>query len=201
MAVCRSPPRFKAPCAELTAALRTRLLASPPDPAGIGTGAAVLVPIIAGPQLRLLFTRRTAGLAHHSGQVSFPGGRSEAGDLSPLQTALRETQEETGIAPTFIGLAGYLPRLLTVTGFDVQPVVGVLSPGFTLTPDISEVAKIFHAPLAFFRDPANRRQETREHDGRSRVYYSFTYDGHEIWGTTAAIIVNLVTRLDGISSA
>ena len=186
--------------AALTDRLRARLLAAPPAQAGTGAAAAVLVPIVAGEQPRLLFTRRTPGLAHHSGQISFPGGRSEAADPSPLQTALRETLEETGITPAFVSLAGYLPRLLTVTGFDVQPVVGVLAPGFTLNPDSAEVAEIFQVPLAFFRDPANRRRERRERDGRWRDFYSFSHGDHEIWGATAAIIVELVTRLDGIET-
>jgi 8-oxo-dGTP pyrophosphatase MutT (NUDIX family) len=175
-------------------------MGAPPEQNGEGVPAAVLVPIIAGPQPQLLFTRRTAKLARHSGQVSFPGGRAEVGDASPLQTALRETQEETGIAPGFVTLAGYLPRLLTVTGFDVQPVVGVLSPGFVLAPDTHEVAEIFQVPLAFFRDPTNRTQEVREHSGHQRTFYRFTHDGREIWGATAAIIVHLITRLDAIGA-
>jgi 8-oxo-dGTP pyrophosphatase MutT (NUDIX family) len=185
---------------DLTERLRESLLGVAPEQDGQGVRAAVLVPIIPGPQPQLLFTRRTAALPRHSGQVSFPGGRSEVGDISPLQTALRETQEETGIAPDFVTLAGYLPRLLTVTGFDVQPVVGVLSPGFVLMPDSNEVAEIFRAPLAFFRDPTNLRQEMREQGGRQRILYRFTHDGHEIWGATAAIIVHLVRRLDAIEA-
>ena len=109
----------------------------------------------------LLFTRRTETLARHSGQMSFPGGRSEAGDFSPVETALRETFEETGIAPGFVTVAGYLDRYLTGTGFDIQPVVGVLAEGFTLKPDPREVAQVFEVPLAFLLDPANRRRESR----------------------------------------
>jgi 8-oxo-dGTP pyrophosphatase MutT (NUDIX family) len=194
--------------------LRGRLLQQPPDitehddydmdpakrPASFGAvKAAVLLALIPRPSSEggpaLLFTRRTDTLARHSGQVSFPGGRSEARDLSAVETALRETFEETGISPSFITVAGYLDRYLTGTGFDIQPVVGILAEGFALTPDPREVAEIFEVPLAFLCDPANRRRESREIAGRQRRYYAFTYNQHEIWGATAAIIVNLAERL------
>jgi 8-oxo-dGTP pyrophosphatase MutT (NUDIX family) len=165
--------------------------------------AAVLLPLIQrassheGPVL--LFTRRTESLTRHSGQVSFPGGRSEPHDLSPVETALRETFEETGIASSFVSVAGYLDRYLTGTGFDIQPVVGFVADGFALMPDASEVAAIFEVPLAFLLDPANRRRETRHLGGRERRFYAFTYQDHEIWGATAAIIVNLAEHLADIS--
>ena len=193
--------------------LRARLLQQPPDitahddydldpahrPAGFGAvKAAVLLPVIQRAQPMLLFTRRTDTLVRHSGQVSFPGGRSEAGDLSPRETALRETFEETGIAPAFVTVAGYLDRYLTGTGFDIQPVVGLLADGFALAPDPREVADVFEVPLAFLCDPANRRRESREIGGRQRSFYAFTYREHEIWGATAAIVVNLVEHLNAI---
>ena len=198
----------------LVEALRTRLLQAPPQVRGHddydlapelrpdrfhGVKAAVLLPVVARKTPTLLFTRRTETLARHSGQISFPGGRSEEADLSPVETALRETQEETGIAPGFITMAGYLDRYLTGTGFDIQPVVGVLAPGFALAPDPREVAHVFEVPLAFLLDPANRRRETRVIAGRERRFHAITYEDHEIWGATAAIIVDLASRLDGIS--
>ena len=157
--------------------------------------ASVLLPIVFHAEPTLLFTRRTATLAKHSGQVSFPGGRSEPHDVSPLQTALRETFEETGIAPGHVSVAGYLDRYLTGTGFDIQPVVGLLDPGFVLAPDPREVDEVFEVPLTFLLDPGNRRRESRAIAGRQRRFYAFTYNGHEIWGATAAIIVNLAERL------
>jgi 8-oxo-dGTP pyrophosphatase MutT (NUDIX family) len=159
--------------------------------------AAVLLPVIMRPEPSILFTQRTAHLARHSGQVSFPGGRSEAGDLSPVETALRETMEETGIQPAFVSIAGYLPRYRTGTGFDISPVVGVLSEGFTLMPNPDEVAEAFEAPLAFFLDPANRRLETRMWGGRERSFYVFSPEGRTIWGATAAILVDFAARLTG----
>jgi len=193
--------------------LRARLLQQPPGitahddydldpahrPAAFGAvKAAVLLPVIQRAQPVLLFTRRTDTLARHSGQVSFPGGRSEADDVSPTATALRETFEETGIAPSFVTVAGYLDRYLTGTGFDIQPVVGLLAEGFALAPDPREVADVFEVPLAFLCDPANRRRESREIGGRQRTFYAFTYREHEIWGATAAIVVNLVEHLNAI---
>jgi 8-oxo-dGTP pyrophosphatase MutT (NUDIX family) len=195
------------------AALRGVLLDAPPDHIGhddydlhpelrpptqtAAMEAAVLLPVIMRAEPSILFTQRTAHLARHSGQVSFPGGRSEAGDLSPVETALRETMEETGIAPAFVSIAGYLPRYRTGTGFDISPVVGVLSGGFTLMPNPDEVAEAFEAPLAFFLDPANRRLETRVWGGRERSFYVFSPEGRTIWGATAAILVDFAARLTG----
>jgi 8-oxo-dGTP pyrophosphatase MutT (NUDIX family) len=198
----------------LLEALRARLLQEPPDmrahddydlvpelrsAAFRAVKAAVLLPIVVRAEPTLLFTRRTESLARHSGQISFPGGRSEAGDLSPVETALRETLEETGVGAGYVTVAGYLDRYLTGTGFDIQPVVGLLAQGFVLAPDPREVANVFEVPLAFLLDPANRRRETRRIGGRERRFYAFTYQQHEIWGATAAIIVDLAARLDGIS--
>lgn len=159
--------------------------------------AAVLLPIILRGEPTILFTQRTAKLARHSGQVSFPGGRSEAGDLSPLETALRETREETGIDASFVSVAGYLPRYRTGTGFDISPVVGLVSDGFTLSPNPDEVAEAFEAPLSFFLDPANRRLESRIWGGRERSFYVFSPEGRTIWGATAAILVDFASRLTG----
>lgn len=159
--------------------------------------AAVLLPVIMGAEPSILFTQRTQNLARHSGQVSFPGGRSETSDLSPVETALRETMEETGITPAFVSIAGYLPRYRTGTGFDISPVVGVLAPGFTLAPNPGEVAETFEAPLAFFLDPTNRQRETRIWGGRERSFYVFRPDGRTIWGATAAILVDFAARLTG----
>jgi 8-oxo-dGTP pyrophosphatase MutT (NUDIX family) len=154
--------------------------------------AAVLIPVIARPSNggapTILFTRRTEHLAKHSGQISFPGGRSEPADLTPVETALRETMEETGIASSFVSIAGFLPRYRTGTGFDIAPVVGVVAPGFALVPDPREVAEVFEVPLAFFLDPANARDGSREMAGRARRFHVFEPDGHYIWGITAALL-------------
>ncbi len=157
--------------------------------------AAVLLPVVHRAEPTVLFTQRTATLSKHAGQVSFPGGRAESGDLTLLETALRETREETGIQPSFISLAGYLEPYETGTGFAILPVVGLLSEGFALMPDAAEVAEVFEVPLAFLLDPANRKREAREWQGMRREFYSFQYERFYIWGATAAILVNFGEKL------
>lgn len=157
--------------------------------------AAVLLPIVLRDEPAVLFTERSARLARHAGQVSFPGGRSDPDDASLLRTALRETQEETGITPDFVSVAGFLDAYETGTGFAILPVVGLVREGFMLVPDTDEVAEIFEVPLAFLLDPANRQKNQTEWKGRLRHYYAFRYHGHYIWGATAAMLVNFAERM------
>ena len=157
--------------------------------------AAVLVPIIRRSVPTVLLTQRTEHLPRHAGQVSFPGGRAQEGDVSLVETALRETKEETGIDPSFVTILGFLDAYETGTGYAILPVVGMLQEGFALTPDANEVAHVFEVPLDFLLEPSNRQMTTREFQGRSRTFYSFTYDGNYIWGATAAMLVNFSERL------
>lgn len=162
------------------------------------TLAAVLVPIVARPEgLTVLFTQRTAHLNDHAGQVSFPGGRCEADDPSPVHTALRETEEEIGLDPAHVEVLGLLPQYRTGTGFSVTPVVGLVRPPFTLKPDSFEVAEVFETPLAFLLDPANRQRHSMEIAGVLRHYYAMPYQGYFIWGATAGMLVNLHQLLYG----
>lgn len=159
------------------------------------TPAAVLVPVVlrdAGPTL--LLTERTAHLRDHAGQVSFPGGRIEPEDPSALHAALRETEEEVGLAPRHVEVVGYLPDYRTSTGFAVTPVVAFVTPPFSLRPDPFEVAEVFEVPLSFLFDPANHRQHEIFWRGRQRRYYAMPYGGHFIWGATAGMIVSLYRR-------
>ncbi|HEV2563247.1 MAG TPA: CoA pyrophosphatase [Rhizomicrobium sp.] len=158
--------------------------------------AAVLLPIIARAEPSVLFTRRTLHLPSHAGQVSFPGGRAHADDVSLVDTALRETHEETGIEASYVSIAGFLDAYETGTGYAILPVVGMLREGFTLTPNPDEVAEIFEVPLAFLLDPKNRSRQSREWQGRAREFWAFHYDRHYIWGATAAILVNFAERLN-----
>jgi 8-oxo-dGTP pyrophosphatase MutT (NUDIX family) len=167
-----------------------------PQPPRVLMAAAVLMPIIAGPTPRVLFTQRSAHLARHAGQVSFPGGRADEGDVSLVQTALRETHEETGIEPAFVTVAGFLDTYETGTGFAILPVVGVLSEGFALRPGVEEVEKIFEVPLAFLLDAKNREQGHGQWQGHKRTYYAYHYEGHRIWGATAAMVVNFAERFN-----
>ncbi|MEJ0028253.1 MAG: CoA pyrophosphatase [Rhizomicrobium sp.] len=159
------------------------------------TPAAVLLPLILHREPHVLLTQRTDSLTRHAGQVAFPGGRVEPKDISLVETALRETQEETGIEPAFVTVAGFLDAYETGTGFAILPVVGILSEGFALAPDASEVASIFEVPLDFLLDPANRQKQTREFQGRMRTFNAFTYEGHYIWGATAAMLIDFAERI------
>lgn len=158
------------------------------------TPAAVLLPIVARSEPTVLFTQRTEHLSRHAGQVSFPGGRIETNDLSPVEAALRETHEETGIAAEFVTVAGFMEGYETGTGFAILPVVGILSQGFALMPNPDEVADVFEVPLAFLLDARNRERQSREWKGQKREFYAFNYGPRYIWGATAAILVDFARR-------
>jgi len=160
------------------------------------TPAAVLFPIVLrdGGQTVLL-TQRTAHLRDHAGQISFPGGRVEAEDISPSHTALRETEEEIGLPRERIEILGFLPEYCTGTGFRVTPVVALVQPPFELQPDPFEVAEVFEVPLAFLLDPANHQQHSLHYRGALRNYFAMPYGDYFIWGATAGMIRSLSERL------
>jgi 8-oxo-dGTP pyrophosphatase MutT (NUDIX family) len=167
-------------------------------PAGELRAAAVLVPLVdrvGG--LTILLTQRTAHLAHHAGQIAFPGGRVEDADADEVATALRETEEEIGLTGCYIEPVGRLDRYVTRTGFTVIPVVALVHPPFTLTLAPAEVADAFEVPLSFILDPANRQQEGAEFQGIMRHFYVFRYGERNIWGATAGMLVNLAETLNG----
>lgn len=160
------------------------------------TQAAVLVPIVVRPEgLMLLFTQRAEHLRRHAGQISFPGGRIEASDAGPLAAALRETEEEIGLARSYIHTVGYLAPQLIFTGYYVTPVIGFVQPGFELRIDTSEVANVFEAPLRHFLDPANHLLRDRELGAITAKVYDFAYGERRIWGATAGIIMSLYKSL------
>ena len=156
------------------------------------TAAAVLVPIIDRPAgMTVLLTQRTAHLPSHAGQISFPGGRMQKEDRTPEETALRETEEETGVHRRHVEIVGRLEVRETGTGYRVVPCVGLVAPGFDLRPDPSEVELAFEAPFDFLMDPANHRFENRVVRGAERQFYAINYEHHYIWGLTARLLVNL----------
>ncbi|EWY41155.1 NUDIX hydrolase [Skermanella stibiiresistens SB22] len=158
--------------------------------------AAVLVPLVDRPGgMTIIFTQRTAHLAAHAGQISFPGGGREPDDADALACALRETSEEIGLAPEHVEVAGRLDTYVTRTGFEITPIVGFVRPPFTLRPDPYEVAEVFEVPLAFFLKPGAARKETRQFQGTQRYFYVFPYEHRYIWGATAGMLVNLVDVL------
>lgn len=185
--------------------LRSALLAEPDQGEAVQeeraadltlTPAAVLVPIV----LResgdtLLMTRRAAHLHDHPGQVSFPGGRVDEGDASPLDTALRETLEEIGLTSDHICHLGYLPEYCTGTGFRVTPVVARVYPPFELKTDPVEVDEVFEVPLSFLFDPSNHKQHSIFYRGEMRHFHAMPYGDYFIWGATAGMIKTLFDRL------
>lgn len=160
------------------------------------TPASVLFPIVmrqSGPSV--LLTQRTEHLKDHPGQISFPGGRVEPDDASPAETALREAQEEIGLASRHVEILGYLPEYRTGTGFRVTPVVAVVRPPFELRPEPDEVAEIFEVPFSFLMDAANHQQHSLHYRGKLRHYFAMPYGDYFIWGATAGIIVTLSRAL------
>lgn len=151
---------------------------------------AVLVPLIQkNDGLHLLLTQRSEHLRHHAGQISFPGGSMDETDDSLVHTALRETEEEVGIAQSDINVMGKLPLQPTGSGFLIQPVVGVLPDSFELKLSVDEVSSTFEAPLDFLCNPDNQVHSYKEYGGKNYSIYSIPYDGWNIWGATANIIV------------
>lgn len=172
--------------ARLPGGLAAQLFTSPLIPAAVLVG---LVLRDAG--WEVLLTRRTEQLRDHPGQISFPGGRLEAGDDGPAGAAVREAREEVGINPEFIDVVGYLPPHAVITGFAVSPVVAILRPGFTLQADPSEVAEIFGVPLEYLLNPANFITGERTVRGVRLPVYSCQFGSHLIWGATAQILHTL----------
>lgn len=158
--------------------------------------AAVLVGLVERDEgVTLLLTRRTDHLEHHPGQVSFPGGHVDPGDTDAVATALRETEEEVGIAPGHIDIIGRLDTYVTRTGFEVVPIVAMIQPTFELAPDPHEVAEVFEVPLTFLMDPANHHRHAREFEGGKRYFYAMPYRDYFIWGATAGMIMDLYQTL------
>lgn len=166
----------------------------------VRTPAAVLVPLVRRDDgLSMLLTRRNEGLRTHAGQVAFPGGRIEDDDADAIAAALRETEEETGIARDLVRPLGFLDCFETISGFGVTPVVAEVSPDYVLAPDPREVAEVFEVPLAFVLDVANLRRSEIDWRGRRREIYEYDYDGRRIWGATAAMLVNLLRRMETLA--
>ena len=151
--------------------------------------AAVLVPLVDRAEgLTVLLTQRGGHLNDHAGQISFPGGRVELDDRDRSHTALREAQEEIGMAPERVLLLGVLPEYEMHSGFRITPVVGWIEPPFELALDPFEVADVFEVPLAFVLDPQHYQRRSYIRDGEQRRYVAMPYQGRYIWGATAGML-------------
>jgi 8-oxo-dGTP pyrophosphatase MutT (NUDIX family) len=157
--------------------------------------AAVLIGVVDHPEPTVLLTQRSANLADHAGQISFPGGKIDATDASPLDAALREAWEEIGLDRGFVDPVGYLDLYGTSFGFRILPTVAKVRPGFTLRISRAEVDDAFEVPLAFLMNPANHQTHTREFRGMERSYYAMPYAERYIWGATAGILRALYERI------
>ena len=165
--------------------------------------ASVLVPIVMREQPTVLLTERTMQLSTHSGQIAFPGGKVDDDDLDAASTALREAQEEVGLDPAFVHVLGVMPHYVTGSAFIITPVVALVQPDFTLSPNAFEVADVFEVPLAFLMNPAHHRRHVFEWEGVSREWFSMPYQDASsgqlkerfIWGATAGMLRNFYRLL------
>jgi 8-oxo-dGTP pyrophosphatase MutT (NUDIX family) len=164
-----------------------------PIPAGARvTEAAVMVPLVhRGEGLQVLLTQRTSHLSDHAGQISFPGGRVEVTDANREDTALRETEEEIGLARTRVEVLGRLPEYEIPSGFRITPIVGWIEPPFELKLDPFEVSSVFEAPLAHFLEHSRYQRRDYRFKGRHRHYLAIPYQGRYIWGATAGMLYSL----------
>lgn len=159
--------------------------------------AAVLVPLVdRGDELNVLFTYRAADLEHHAGQISFPGGRLEPDDADAISGALRETEEEIGLDRRYVEVLGRLPDHIVISGFQVTPVVGLVSPGFTLRIDPTEVAGTFEAPLRHLLDPGTHAPRVLRIGDEELTAYDLPWQEHTIWGATAGMLLTLKELLE-----
>ncbi|MBS0503265.1 MAG: CoA pyrophosphatase [Proteobacteria bacterium] len=158
------------------------------------TPAAVLVAVTDRAEPGVILTQRTETLRKHAGQIAFPGGRIDPGE-DAIGAALREAEEEIALPQDRVEIVGPADCYVTVTGFQVTPVIGVVPPDLPLTPSAAEVADWFEAPLDFLLDPANHVDREVDWQGGKRRYYEIMWNDRRIWGATAAMIVNLAARL------
>lgn len=158
--------------------------------------AAVLIGLRDAHEPHMIFTVRTDHLSSHAGQVAFPGGSADPTDADALTTALRESEEEIGLHPSHVTPLGYLDCFETISGFCITPVVARIANEAQFRPAPDEVAEVFEVPLAFFLEPSNLKRYEMDYRGRQREMVEFHYQGHRIWGATAAILQHLLQKME-----
>jgi 8-oxo-dGTP pyrophosphatase MutT (NUDIX family) len=161
----------------------------PADP----VAAAVLIALVdRADGLTVLLTQRASQLARHAAQVSFPGGRLEPSDPDIASAALREAHEEIGLDPARVQVVGYLPDHMVISGFRVTPVLSLVTPPISLTPNPEEVAEVFEVPVSHFFDAANHKARLRRVGDEDMLLYDIPWQGQNIWGATAGMLLTLV---------
>ncbi|GFO59292.1 coenzyme A pyrophosphatase [Geomonas silvestris] len=160
--------------------------------------AAALVPLfLKDDEIHVLFTKRTSQLTHHSGEISFPGGRGEPEDINSAATALRETWEEIGIRPEHVEVLGELDDVRSLHNYRVTPVVGIFPAGYQLTVNDAEIERIIEVPLSHFGKPGVYRTEDWQWQGQRRAMHFYMHGTDEIWGLTARILKQFLDVLHG----
>lgn len=162
----------------------------------VGTPAAVLIAITDRADPGVILTQRPDTMRHHAGQVAFPGGRVDPGDVDVIDAALREAEEEIALSRTDAHIIGTLDTYRTITGYDIAPVLSVIPPDLPLEPHHREVAAVFEVPLAYLFDRTNWTEERVMFDGAERRYLQSLWGERRIWGATAAMLANLGARLN-----
>ena len=188
----QSPPQWQPEITDENRHVIAANIIAKREAVGKVTKAAVLIPLLMKEDgLAVLLTQRTNHLRDHAGQISFPGGRMDPEDQSPNETALRESQEEIGLDPKRVEIIGHLPQYLTVSGYSVTPVVGLVQAQAEYVLDEFEVADVFEVPLSFLLDPANHQVRLWQSEQGGRRFYSMPYENRFIWGATAGMLRNL----------
>jgi 8-oxo-dGTP pyrophosphatase MutT (NUDIX family) len=157
--------------------------------------AAVLVPVVDRAEPTVLLTQRSAHLPQHPGQISFPGGKIEPSDDTPLAAALREAEEEVGLDASVVDPIGYLDLYMTTQGFRIVPLLARIAPDYRLTLNASEVDEAFEVPLQFLMEPGNHQKHSRDWEGIKRYYFEIPFEHRKIWGVTAGILRNLYEKI------
>jgi 8-oxo-dGTP pyrophosphatase MutT (NUDIX family) len=161
----------------------------PTDP----VAAAVLIALVDRPEgLTVLLTERASQLARHAAQISFPGGRLEPSDPDVASAALREAEEEIGLDPARVKVIGYLPDHLVISGFRVTPVLSLVTPPFSLTPNPEEVAEVFEVPVSHIFDRDNHKARLRRVGDEDLLLFDIPWERHSIWGATAGMLLTFV---------
>jgi 8-oxo-dGTP pyrophosphatase MutT (NUDIX family) len=157
--------------------------------------AAVLVPVVDRAEPTVLLTQRAIHLPQHPGQISFPGGKIEPSDETPLAAALREAEEEVGLDASVVDPIGYLDLYMTTQGFRIVPLLARIAPDYRLTLNPSEVDEAFEVPLQFLMEPGNHQKHSRDWEGIKRYYFEIPFEHRKIWGVTAGILRNLYEKI------